>query len=108
MHEFANLHCHSYYSFLDGLASPSDICDRALEIGSKYVAVTDHGHCVGHYYIYTEAKKRGLIPILGTELYLRDGKYHNSSRKGFHLTLWATTEEGLHNVWDISSKSLKI
>lgn len=105
MHEFANLHCHSYYSFLDGLASPSDICDRALEIGSKYVAVTDHGHCVGHYYIYTEAKKRGLIPILGTELYLRDGKYHNSSRKGFHLTLWATTEEGLHNVWDISSKS---
>lgn len=104
-HQFANLHCHSYYSFLDGLASPSDMCDRMKEIGSNYVAVTDHGHCVGHYYIYTEATNRGMIPILGTELYLHDEKYHHSARKGLHLTVWPTCEDGLHEVWDISSKS---
>ena len=34
-HQFANLHAHSYYSFLDGLADPEDMGKRAVEVGSR-------------------------------------------------------------------------
>ena len=104
-HQFANLHAHSYYSFLDGLADPEDMCRRAVEVGSRYQAITDHGHCVGHYAMFEAAKRNGIVPILGSELYLKDGVYHNTNKKGFHLTLWARNLEGLHNLWDISSKA---
>lgn len=104
-HEFANLHAHSFYSFLDGLADPEDMCARSVEVGSRYCAITDHGHCVGHYAMFEAAKRNGIVPILGSELYLKDGVYHNTNKKGFHLTLWARNLEGLHNLWDISSKA---
>ena len=38
-------------------------------------------------------------------MYVRDPKYDNGKRKGFHLTLWAMNETGLHNLWAISSNS---
>lgn len=104
-HNFANLHAHSYYSFLDGLADPDGMCARSVEVGSKYCAITDHGHCVGHYVMKEAAKRHGVIPILGSEIYMKDGVYHKSNKKGFHLTLWAKNLDGLHNIWDISSKA---
>lgn len=104
-HQFANLHAHSHYSFLDGLADPDDMCARAAEIGSRYQAITDHGHCVGHYAMVEAARRHGIVPILGSELYLKDGEYHKTGKKGFHLTLWAKNLEGLHNLWDISSRA---
>lgn len=104
-HQFANLHAHSYYSFLDGLADPEGMCARAVETGSRYCAITDHGHCVGHYAMVEAAKRHGIVPILGSELYLKDGEYHKTNKKGFHLTLWAKNLEGLHNLWDISSRA---
>lgn len=61
--------------------------------------------------MYDAARERGLIPVLGSELYIvdsqekQDRKYDNGKRKGFHLCVWAMNERGLHNVWAISSNS---
>lgn len=100
-----NFHQHSDGSFLDGCSSPKDICDRAVELGFKYVCLSDHGNVSRTLDMYDEAKAHGLIPVLGTELYFKDDRYDNGKTKGFHLCVWALTEEGLHNVWAISSNT---
>lgn len=100
-----HLHAHSYYSFLDGISSPEEIALRNKELGSKFTSISDHGNCVGHIDTYKAAKKHGLLPILGTELYMRDDKVHLTKDKGLHLTLFARNLVGLHNLWDISSLS---
>ncbi|NUQ34765.1 MAG: PHP domain-containing protein, partial [Planctomycetaceae bacterium] len=41
--EFAHLHVHSEYSFLDGAASASGLAERAAKLGMKTLALTDHG-----------------------------------------------------------------
>lgn len=100
-----NFHQHSDGSFLDGASSPKDICDRAVELGFKYVCLSDHGNVSRTLDMYDEAKAHDLIPVLGTELYVKDEKYDNGKPKGFHLCVWALNEEGLHNVWAISSNT---
>lgn len=100
-----NFHSHSHYSFLDGCSTCAQICDRAMELGFRYVCISDHGNVAGHIEMYDEARSRGLVPVLGCEMYHRDEKYDNGKRKGFHLTLWAVNETGLHNLWAISSNA---
>ncbi len=106
-----NFHQHSCYSYLDGASLPNRICERAKELGFKYACISDHGNVAGHVNFYDEARKRDLIPVLGSELYFVDSrsksdrKYDNGKPKGYHLTIWALTEEGLHNVWAISSNT---
>lgn len=105
-HEFTNFHQHSSYSFLDGASTPKSIVKRAAELGMKYVCISDHGNVAGNLEMYDEARAAGLIPVLGTELYTVDDRYDNGKKsKGFHLCIWAMNEEGLHNMWAISSNS---
>ena len=94
---------HTHFSLLDGCSTSAQICDRVKELGYRYAMCSDHGTCAGHIEFYDEAKSRGLVPVLGSEIYMRDPKYDNGKRKGFHLTLWAANETGLHNLWAISS-----
>lgn len=104
-HEFTNFHQHSGYSFLDGASTPHDIVKRCKELGMRYVCESEHGNVAGHIEMYDEARAQGLIPVLGTELYQKDDKYDNGKTKGYHLCLWALNEEGLHNLWAISSNT---
>lgn len=100
-----NFHQHDHYSFLDGASTCEQVCDRAAELGFKYVCQSNHGNVAGHIEMYDAATKKGLTPILGSEIYMRDPRYDNGRRKGFHLTLWAVNDEGLHNLWAISSNT---
>lgn len=100
-----NFHQHDHYSFLDGASTCAQVCDRAVELGFKYVCQSNHGNVAGHIEFYDAARERGLIPVLGSEIYMRDPDYDNGKRKGFHLTLWAVNEAGLHNLWEISSNT---
>ena len=100
-----NFHQHSDASLLDGMVTCDQICKRAKELGFKYVCISDHGVVTNHISMFDAAKSNGLIPVLGSELYMRDPKYDNGKRKGFHLTLWAVNEIGLHNLWAISSNT---
>ena len=100
-----NFHQHSHFSFLDGASTCADICDRAVELGFDHVCISDHGTVAGHIAMYDAARERGLVPVLGAEMYHRDPNYDNGKRKGFHLSLWAVSEAGLHNLWAISSRA---
>ncbi len=70
---YAELHCHSNYSFLEGTSFPDELVStaRALEISA--LALTDRNGLYGAVKFFQAARRAGLQPILGTELTLDDG-----------------------------------
>ena len=102
MSEFVHLHVHSHYSLLDGLAKIPDIVDRAQELGMQSVALTDHGVMYGMIEFYKTAKKKGIKPILGCEVYVAPRKMEDKTPRidnsPFHLVLLAKNFEGYQNL----------
>ncbi|OGO58870.1 MAG: hypothetical protein A2V85_01890 [Chloroflexi bacterium RBG_16_72_14] len=69
---FAELHCHSHFSFLDGASAPDDLVARAVELGLAGLAVTDHQGLYGAVRFSTAAEAAGLHPVIGVEIELLD------------------------------------
>jgi DNA polymerase III alpha subunit len=69
---YAELHCHTHFSFLDGASPPDELAQRAVELGLSGLAVTDHGGLYGVVRFATEAQEAGLRPIVGIEIELVD------------------------------------
>ena len=103
---FAHLHLHTQYSLLDGAASIKPLMKRLKELGMNACAVTDHGAMYGEVEFYQAAKKEGIHPVIGCEVYVcanmndRTGGMRDSS----HLILLAENNEGYHNLIKIVSE----
>jgi DNA polymerase III alpha subunit len=69
---YAELHCHTNFSFLDGASAPDELVDRAIELGLTGLAVTDHAGLYGAVRFVTAAQSVGLHPVLGLEIELLD------------------------------------
>lgn len=65
MPAYAELHCHTHFSFLDGASPPQELVDRAVELGLSGLAITDHGGLYGVVRFATAAQEAGLRPIVG-------------------------------------------
>ena len=104
--KFVPLHCHSWFSLLDGLCSPSDIASTAFCLGHKAVAVTDHGSCAGLYKLQEKCKKLDVKPIFGMETYFaEDVSVRNKDEKPSHLTIWAKNAIGYKNLIALSTRA---
>jgi DNA polymerase-3 subunit alpha len=100
--DFVHLHVHSEYSILDGACRIPALAARAAELEMPAVALTDHGSLAGAIDLVREAKKQGVKPILGCEVYVADDR--KVQAKGYaHLTLLAETNEGYANLIKLSS-----
>jgi DNA polymerase-3 subunit alpha len=100
--EFVHLHVHSEYSILDGACRVPALAARAAELEMPAVALTDHGSLAGAVQLFQHAKKAGVKPLIGCEVYVCD----NASRqeKGYaHLTLLAESNEGYGNLIKLAS-----
>ena len=107
MQDFVHLHVHSEYSLLDGAARISDLVDRAKELGMKSLAITDHGVMFGVVDFYKAARKAGIRPIIGCEVYtaarrLQDKDPEKDKYQG-HLILLAENNTGYRNLIKIVS-----
>ncbi len=69
---YAELHCHSHFSFLDGASAPDDLVARAVELGLAGLAITDHQGLYGAVRFSTAAEAAGLHPVIGIEVELAD------------------------------------
>ncbi|MDZ4836028.1 MAG: error-prone DNA polymerase [Candidatus Melainabacteria bacterium] len=98
-HEYAELHCHSSFSLLDGASNPEELVVRAKEIGLAALALTDHDDLGGAVRFATAAKEVELEAIIGAELTLED---HS------HITLLAAEEEGYKNICRLITKSRSV
>lgn len=105
---FVHLHLHSEYSLLDGACRIKDIVCRAKELGQSAVAVTDHGVMYGIASFYSEAKKQGIKPIIGCEVYVarrtRNDKVHKYDSSPYHLVLLCENDKGYHNLIKLVSE----
>ncbi len=99
---FVHLHVHSEYSILDGACRIPALAARAAELGMPAVTLTDHGSLAGAVELHREARKHGLKPIVGCELYVADDR--RRQEKGYaHLTVLAESNEGYANLIRLSS-----
>ncbi len=103
---FVHLHNHTEYSLLDGAAKIDDLVAKAAAYGMPACAITDHGVMYGVIDFYTKAKKAGIKPIIGCEVYVCNDRFSRSGRKGdtaCHLILLAENNEGYRNLCRIVS-----
>ncbi|OGZ69776.1 MAG: hypothetical protein A3F47_01955 [Candidatus Staskawiczbacteria bacterium RIFCSPHIGHO2_12_FULL_38_11] len=109
MPKFTHLHVHSHYSLLDGLPKIPELLDYVKELGMDSVALTDHGVMYGAVEFFKEAKKRGIKPIIGCEVYVaqegRLDKRANIDAKSYHMILLAKNEVGYKNLVQLVTKA---
>ena len=104
--EFVQLHNHSSYSLLDGLASPTELVAEAKRLGYKHLALTDHGTCAGLLNFQRACRKEGIKPILGMEAYYcEDHKARDKDARIHHLVLIAKNAKGYSNLIKLSTLS---
>ncbi len=72
MAPYAELHCHTNFSFLDGASAPDELVDRAVELGLSGLAVTDHQGLYGAVRFTAAAEAAGIHPVIGVEIELLD------------------------------------
>jgi len=124
--DFVHLHVHTEYSMLDGAARIGELIDEVNLQQMSAIAITDHGYLYGVYDFYKTAKAKGVKPIIGVEAYfapqgrtvrapiefgsgVSDGEDEEFAGKGkaayTHMSLWAKDNQGLSNLFRISSQA---
>jgi error-prone DNA polymerase len=105
---YTELHCHSAFSFLDGVSLPDELVARALELGYDALALTDHNSVSGSMEFAVAAQALGLRAIHGAELDL-DGGRPDGGRPGRaggrHITLLVEDARGWSNLCRILTRA---
>ena len=108
MSDFIHLHTHSEYSLLDGASRLKDLVAKAKELGMPAIALTDHGVMYGIIEFYEQAKKQGIKPIIGCEVYVAPGSRFDKARGDesyTHLVLLAENNQGYRNLMKLVTLS---
>jgi DNA polymerase-3 subunit alpha len=96
---FVHLHCHTDYSLLDGACDIDQLMQLAVEQKMPAVAMTDHGNLFGAVKFYNAARKAGVHPVIGCEMYVaRQGHKSRSDGAYNHLVLLCENQEGYRNL----------
>ena len=104
---YAELHCHSNFSFLDGASHPEELVEEAAELGLEALALTDHNGFYGVVRFSEAARAVGLPTVFGAELTIAEELGENGRSddvdtvrpgspdpRGSHLLVLARGPEG--------------
>ena len=112
MSDFIHLHNHTDYSLLDAAQSVDMMLNRVDDLNMSSIAVTEHGNLFSLIPFYKEARKAGVKPILGCEVYVSAGKhtektYNQGNNKWgyYHLVLLAQNNTGYKNLLQLITKA---
>jgi error-prone DNA polymerase len=98
---YVELHCHSAYSFLDGVSLPHELARRAGELGHTALALTDHNSVSGSMEFAQAEADSGVRAIHGAEIDVAlDPAGSDATR---HLTLLVRDERGWSNLCRITT-----
>ena len=115
---FVHLHVHTEYSMLDGAAKISELVAEVARQEMPAIAMTDHGNVFGAFEFHKTAKAAGIKPIIGIEAYVAPESRFDKRRVKWaeggeddvsgggaytHMTLLAENNEGLSNLFKLSS-----
>lgn len=125
--QFVHLHCHTGGSVLDGHANVKEMVEEAAKLGQPAIASTDHGTMHFSYDLWNEAKAAGIKGIVGIEAYMTPGDASRTEKEPIffgarskeermegaqdvsaggaytHMTMLAENNEGMHNLFKLSS-----
>lgn len=105
---FVHLHTHTEYSLLDGACKIKEVVAEAVKLGMPALAITDHGVMYGVIDFYKAAKKAGIKPIIGCEVYvaprMRYDRVAHRDSKQHHLVLLARNNEGYQNLMQLVTR----
>ena len=119
---FVHLHLHTEYSMLDGASRVGEAVAAAAADGQPAIGITDHGNMYGVLDLYKEARKAGIKPVIGIELYQawerRDERFPRRGRQDdtggeaeggrkqyYHLTALAESNAGYRNLIQLASRA---
>jgi error-prone DNA polymerase len=93
---YAELHCHSNFSFLDGASHPEELVEQAARLGLDALALTDHDGMYGVVRFAEAARELGVATVFGAELSLGLSAPQNgvADPEGSHLLLLARDPAG--------------
>ncbi len=108
--DFIHLHLHTQYSLLDGACRIPDILALAKQYKMDSLAITDHGSMFGAIEFYLEARKAGIKPIIGCEVYVAPKSRFDKNASGIaeaanHLILLVKDESGYQNLMKLVSSA---
>ncbi|MGH8920642.1 MAG: PHP domain-containing protein, partial [Acidimicrobiales bacterium] len=97
---YAELHCHSNFSFLDGANHPEELVEEASRLGLDAIALTDHDGMYGVVRFAEAAKEVGVATVFGTELSfgLSGPQNGDADPEGAHLLLLARGGQGYRSL----------
>jgi DNA polymerase-3 subunit alpha len=100
------LHVHSDYSLLDGASQLPNLVTRALELGIKAIALTDHGVMYGAIELIKICRSKNIKPIIGNEMYIINGDITKQERRPrYHQVVLAKNTKGYKNLVKLTSIS---
>src|SRR6185436_11647308 len=97
---YAELHCHSNFSFLDGASHPEELVEEAARLGLEALALTDHDGMYGVVRFAEAASAIGMPTVFGAELSLGLSKPQNgvADPEGQHVLVLARDPQGYGNL----------
>jgi len=122
---FTHLHCHSDFSFLDGVGKSIEYAELAARHGHTHLAITDHGNLHGLPAHRKACERFGIKPIYGCELYINDTRDQTAEIKtkareekidksmldptfsDSHLVVLCQSPEGWKNLLAINHDSVR-
>ena len=103
---FVPLHIHSDYSLLDGASQLPELVDRAIALGMKAIALTDHGVMYGAVELIKICRNKNVKPIIGNEMYILNGEIDKQERRPkYHQVVLAKNTQGYKNLVKITTIS---
>jgi DNA polymerase-3 subunit alpha len=103
---FVPLHIHSDYSLLDGASQLPALIDRAIELGMKAIALTDHGVMYGAVELIKICRNKSFKPIIGNEMYIINGDITKQERRPrYHQVVLAKNNRGYKHLTKLTTIS---
>ena len=99
--DFVHLHVHSEYSLVDGIIRVNELVDHSVSLGYHSVALTDLTNLFGLIEFYRTARKKGIKPIVGSEINIAKDKDSIAAP----LVLLAMNKKGYINLTKLVSKA---
>ena len=103
--DFTHLHIHNDFSTYDGMGKAKLWAEKAVLVGQKSLAITNHGNISGFVEFFHACKDAGIKPILGVETYIVIADFEDTSAKSYHLCLLVKNKKGYVNLMKLMTKA---
>ncbi|MDE2424167.1 MAG: DNA polymerase III subunit alpha [Betaproteobacteria bacterium] len=102
IHPFVHLRVHTEYSITDGITRIADLIKSAVDDQMVAMAITDNNNLFGLIKFYTQARAKGIKPVIGCEMSVRSDEENGQS---FRVIVLVKNNQGYHALCDLLTRA---